>query len=632
MPPAKSGIADYSEALTSELAKRLQLEIFDSAAKPFDPARFDLALYHIGNNPFHEFVYDAALRHPGAVVMHESNLHHLLAQITIARGNWDAYVAEAEYNGGVRARERAELARTLTVGPDYEGLPMTRRILETAKGVIVHSDFMAREIRGAGYRGPLARIPHGTWLNVPPGRGTLWVRQALGLSPSTPLIGAFGFLKPYKRISQALHAFQRVVRTAPEARMILVGEPHPDFPLAHLISSLGLTRHVRVLGFASIEDFAGYMAACDIVLNLRYPTVGESSGSLLRALGLGKAVLVSDIGSFAEFPDDICLKVPVDRSETDVIEEYLRLLIDRPDLARAMGQRAHDWVAAECNWTKVAEQYAGFLETLTCAPPKPSVVTADYIASWTADEAARSYVAIHSKRLVKTLDITPPGAPDRAILEMGAYMQITPALRTKLGYGYVRGCYYGKAGKTEHRSAESAEGERFECDIDLFDAERDPFPYADASFDTVICGELIEHLFNDPMHLMSEINRVLKTSGHLVLTTPNICSLRGVAAALQRSHPGFFTAYLKPSEDGTTDARHNREYTPGEIYRLLLDAGFEVALMETGPFGADTPEHDWVIEILRDRQFAQDLRGEGIYAVGRKTSGVLQRWPDWLYV
>ena len=76
--------------------------------------------------------------------------------------------------------------------------------------------------------------------------------------------------------------------------MILVGEPHPDFPLEAIIRSMGLSAHVRVLGFAPIEDFVGYMAACDIVLNLRYPTVGESSGTLLRALGLGKAVLVSE--------------------------------------------------------------------------------------------------------------------------------------------------------------------------------------------------------------------------------------------------------------------------------------------------------------------------------------------------
>ncbi len=90
--------------------------------------------------------------------------------------------------------------------------------------------------------------------------------------------------------------------------MILVGEPHPEFPIEPMIRSHGLSANVRVLGFTPIEDFVGYLGACDIVLNLRYPTVGESSGTLLRSLGLGKAVMVSEIGSFAEFPDDVCLR------------------------------------------------------------------------------------------------------------------------------------------------------------------------------------------------------------------------------------------------------------------------------------------------------------------------------------
>ena len=97
---------------------------------------------------------------------------------------------------------------------------------------------------------------------------------------------------------------------------------------------------MRVLGFAPIEDFVGYLAACDIVLNLRYPTVGESSGTLLRALGLGKAVLVSEVGSFREFPDDVCLKVPVGAGEEDLIFEYLNLLVSRPEVAQALGGRA----------------------------------------------------------------------------------------------------------------------------------------------------------------------------------------------------------------------------------------------------------------------------------------------------
>src|SRR6266702_4799443 len=137
LPPARSGIADYSEALIESLRPLVELEIFSGAEKAYDPARFDVALYHVGNNSFHGFVYETALRHPGVVVLHESNLHHLIADITIKRNNWDAYLRECEYEGGPAALAFAERVRKLEVGPDYEGIPMTRRLLESARGVVV---------------------------------------------------------------------------------------------------------------------------------------------------------------------------------------------------------------------------------------------------------------------------------------------------------------------------------------------------------------------------------------------------------------------------------------------------------------------------------------------------------------
>jgi len=649
LPPARSGIADYSEALLEALRPLADLEVFSSADQEFESAQFDIALYHVGNNAYHDFVYETALRHPGVVVMHESNLHHLIADLTIRRGDWDGYLRECEYNGGAAAREFAERVRKLEVGPDYEGVQMTRRLLETARGVVVHSRFMQSEMRAAGFAGPVAVIPHGAW--IPEADRNAW-RHKLGLDEFTPLVGIFGFLKPYKRIAESLRAFRRLVRVEPAARMILVGEPHPEFPLEPTIRTMGLSASVRVLGFTPMEDFVGYLAACDIVLNLRYPTVGESSGTLLRSLGLGKAVLVSEVGSFQEFPDEVCLKVPVGPGEEDTIFEYLNLLLSRPEVAGELGARAKHYVARECNWTAVARQYAGFLEAVAGGKEWQSVgagrVEEDsgtgaldparagglphYVAGWASTKESRGYFETHQTRLAKTLEITPPGAPWDRILEMGAYLQITPALRTKLGYGQVRGCYYGKLGRTDHRVVESAEGERFECDIDHFDAEKDHFPYPDGHFATVLCCELIEHLFEDPMHMMSEVNRILRLGGHVVLTTPNIAALRGISAILQGYHPGFFHAYIRPAETGEVEARHNREYTPREVHKLLENSGFAVTRLETGEFcDLPHPEFGWVLHLLNRYRLDSEMRGDGIYAVGRKTGPVKERYPGWLY-
>lgn len=645
LPPARSGIADYSAALIEEMKRIACVTAFAQKPERFDASEYDISLYQIGNNIYHDFCYEAAVAHPGVVVIHEANLHHLVADMTIKRGDWDSYLREVEDNGDSAALEHArERVRTLEVGPDYEGVPMLRRLLSRSRGAIVHSNCVGDEVRKAGFRGPLARIPHGAWI---PDADRLGYRFKLGLDETTPLIGTFGFLKPYKRIAESLRAFRRLLRVEPRAKMILVGEPHPEFPLESIIQSLGLSAAVRVIGFAPIEDFVGYIAACDIVLNLRYPTVGENSGTLMRSLGLGKAVVVSEVGSFRELPDEICLKAPVDASEEDHLFEYLNVLVSRPEMRQALGERARRWVERECNWTSVAERYVRFLEDVAAGCARADVggeplqqiddvhhtpVEPAYIQSWAPEPDTQTYVASHITRLAKTLEITPPGGPCDRILEMGSYLQITPALRTRLGYGEVRGCYYGEAGHVEHRKVKSIDGEEFECDLDLFNAEKDRFPYEDGYFSSVLCCELIEHLFTDPMHLMSEVNRILKPGGHLVLTTPNIGSLRAISAILQGYHPGFFPAYIRASDNGFTDARHNREYTPKEIWRLLHDGGFEITLLETGAFRDEPkPEYEWVLHLLEHYKLSKDLRGDGIYAVGRKKGPIRERYPAWLY-
>ena len=628
------------------------IDVFSSEPAHFDPSAYAGIVYQIGNNGFHSFVYEAALKWPGTVVLHESNLHHLICDQTIRRKDWDAYMREVELNGTAADIAYSMRVRALDVGPDYEGIPMLRRLLDSAKQVIVHSHAVEKDARAAGFGGPIAVIPHGAWL---PDSDRMKMRHKLGLDEATPLIGIFGFLKPYKRIAEALRAFRRLVKLQPDAKMILCGEPHPEFKIPPLVHALGIEANVRMLGFVSQEEFMEYMDACDIVLNLRFPTVGESSGSLMRALGLGKAVLVSNVGSFAELPDDVCMKAAVDASEEDTIFEYLNVLVSRPSVRLELGRRARSWVELECNWDLVSRRYVDFVakgklppvpaveqpEAVIASPVNTppaesaaaSLVEPEYLLGWSTDKDSADYFRTHMTRLQKTLAITPAGTADDRVLEMGAYLQITPSLKSKLGYGEVRGCYYGPAGTKQQRKVVSSNGEEFHCEIDLFDAERDRFPYPDEYFSTVLCCELLEHLPGDPMFMMSEINRILKPGGHLVLTTPNISSLRAIAAILGGYHPGFFPAYIRPQSEGEeVEARHNREYAPREMLHLFADAGFHVTLLETGEFLDEPhPEFGWVHHLLDRYILPSDLRGDGIYVVGRKDGPVKRRYPAWLY-
>ncbi len=676
--PRVSGISDYSEALLPQLAERIEeidvfLEDYAPAARfsqpnlrlrrwqEFEPeyraGRFDAVLYHIGNNPFHVYIYDLALRIPGVLVLHEFNLHYLVAHATLSRGDWPGYLREVEHDAGPAALERARQAQAGLVQPDYDGIALNRTLLERSPGAIVHSDYMVRTVRQAGLKIPLRRIPHGVAIpDVDRGaaRHMLAEQTGLPLNDSAPVFGIFGFLKPYKRIYEALHALARLRTERSDATLVLVGEEHPHYPLRPLIRELALDDAVRILGHVPIDTFTLYMAAVDICINLRRPTAGETSGSLLQALALGKPTLVSEIGSFLELPDDAVFKIPPER-EAEWLYEYMKVLLDDPELARAVGERGRAYVQRECQWPRVADQYEQFLQECASrraqtAPPKPEAVVAasssaqpratlppveeleEYLVGFShANRPLEEYLQTHLKRLVRTLQITPPGGAEDRVLEMGCYLQMTPALGKYLGYGEIRGAYFGPLGKTDARSTTSISGETFSCAMDLFDAERDRFPYPDGHFRTVLCCELIEHLADDPMHMMAEINRILAPGGRLLLTTPNIISLRSVHAVLHGYHPALFPSYIKPSADGTVDPRHSREYTPREIALLVEAAGFQVELLETGDYAHVLEDYAEARKLLERNGLPASFRGEVIFCRARKLGPVRDRWPKDLY-
>ncbi len=158
-------------------------------------------------------------------------------------------------------------------------------------------------------------------------------------------------------------------------------------------------------------------------------------------------------------------------------------------------------------------------------------------------------------RLEKTLAITPPGGPDDRVLEMGAYLQITPALKTQSRLRRSARLLFRAAGRDQPSLGDFGRRRDLRLRHRSVRCGERRFPYQDGYFSTVLCCELLEHLAGDPMHMMIEINRILKPGGHLVLTTPNIVSLRAVAGILQGFHPMLFPAYIRPNANGRTWTR-----------------------------------------------------------------------------
>jgi glycosyltransferase involved in cell wall biosynthesis/SAM-dependent methyltransferase len=648
LPPARTGTAEYARELIRELEKLVNLKVLERVPMRVNWKAFDAVIYQIANNPHHAAFYEQALDHPGIAVLHETNLHDLIKGETLNCRGERAYLREVMYE--VFGQDIPDPGRGESFDvPQPRTFTMVRRVLDRSERCIVHSAYAERGLRAKGFRKPVRVIPHGSSvrsLDAGP------YRKALGVERNTPVIGLFGYQRPDKQVLKCFRAFERLVGSYRNGHLVIAGEPHAEVPVNEWILQSGLERHVHVLGFQKLEDYDGNLAACDIILNLRHPTFGETSGTMMRAFGLGKTVIVSDIGATCELPDDICIRIPPDGYEEDVLVESMKWLLESPSRADEIGRRAQQWVADRCSWPKVAQMYAAFAKAAANGEADsrgsrssaayagqtgnldltPEAIAA-YLRRWIEPASDRGdYFRTHWQRLVRTLQWIPRGHTEDRVLEMGCYLQITPALRTLLGYGEVRGAHLGNVGEVAKGSVAATDGEVFECFIDMFNAELDRFPYQDEYFSTVLCCELLEHLEQDPMHMMSEIHRILKPDGVLLLTTPNIASLRAVGQVLKGAHPASFRRYSRVKPGGGPEPGHSREYTPDEIRLLLADSGFIVLSVETGPYGETTLEDPrWVLPVLKGLNRPTALRGDCIFAIGRKESMPRKRFPIWLY-
>jgi glycosyltransferase involved in cell wall biosynthesis len=350
---SRSGIADYSALLLPALRERVDVVVAEPGRRA--PAA-DVAVYHVGNDPdAHGWIVDALRKRPGVVVLHEFVLHHLLAGITIGRGDGRAYLDAMERELGVAGRLLGlgvlDNLLPLLWETQPARFPLAGTILDLARGLIVHSRYVESRARAAGYGGALWRIPHPAWAPTA-------VTPADDV-PGDPLIGCFGNLNMNKRIPQLLEAFASLRARRPGARLLLAGAAAERFDLSRRLERLGLGEGVLHEDYLPEERMWSLMAACDVLVNLRYPTMGETSGAVIRGLSLAKPMLVSDVGWFAELPDDVALKIPVDEFEVPTIAAALELATTH---ARELGDAARDYVRREHDLGRSADAYAAALE------------------------------------------------------------------------------------------------------------------------------------------------------------------------------------------------------------------------------------------------------------------------------
>jgi glycosyltransferase involved in cell wall biosynthesis len=363
MPPAPTGIATYSRAVLDGLRAigyPRKLDVF----WPVEPSdeiavrSYGLAVYQVGNNvAFHGETYRFAAARPGIVVLHD------LALDDLVRG----LVAEGDPLGMRAVRESARRAERLSLPESrlHEPLsqPWCAYIVRHAHGVVVHSDFARRYLEDFGCATPVFVVPH------PPveraeaiasaERRAPAMRASAGARAGDLLIVAPGDLNRAKQLDALLAA----VATLPSnVRVALVGRTIPDFDAPAAVRRAGLGDRAIVAADVPDDAFLTWIAAADVVVDMRYPHRGEVSGSLARALQAGRATVVSATGTYLDLPDDAVARVPAGPVDPAELAGVLGALAADPERRARLSARARALAAERFTLEATARGYERAIE------------------------------------------------------------------------------------------------------------------------------------------------------------------------------------------------------------------------------------------------------------------------------
>lgn len=219
-------------------------------------------------------------------------------------------------------------------------------------------------------------------------------------------------------------------------------------------------------------------------------------------------------------------------------------------------------------------------------------------------------------------------------LELGANPYFTTMLLKKFTdldlslanyFGPVENGVYSQTVKYTDLETNSEKEETFS--YRHFNVETDNFPYTDSEFDVIIFAEIIEHLQNDPCKVLSEIKRVLKPGGVLVVTTPNVARLENISRLINGSN--IYDPYSGYGAYG----RHNREYNQHELVELLKYMDFKPSEHFTSDVHFNNANHFYDVKKFRHLlKFRENDLGQYLFVKAvLLDKKITTKKPKWLY-
>lgn len=408
MPPARTGVAVYSQEVVAALRHEHHIDVFvdepiagrQTAGSCVRSAHdfvwhhqrepYDLTVFQLGNSSAHDYEWAYLFRYPGLVVLHDVHLHHARASVLLRQRRAADYRAELGANHPDVAIDVAELAVAGFDSHLYYRWPMTRLITLASRMIAVHSPIMAEELEDeTGRAVETIRMAHGNRVEADRiAEASRRVRERHGFAADAVVFGVFGGLTPEKRVPQVISAFAALLPYAPGARLLLVGEPAAYCDVRSLVEELGIPDHVVLTGYVSDDEaFSEYVAGCDVSINLRWPTAREVSGPWIRALGAGRPTITTDLAHMADVPaldprtwsDNDPAASPVTVS-IDIIDEdhSLRLAMRRlatdAELRARLGRAAAAYWEREHSMHRMLDDYLRVLDRAMKAPiPTPDL-------------------------------------------------------------------------------------------------------------------------------------------------------------------------------------------------------------------------------------------------------------------